>query len=547
MLGTMSTILYPYIIPMLLGRTFDLFTAQVGVDIFPQEALRTPIRIHRSFVTSDFRLIRNDTEARRFLGISEDISLRVKSGVLNIGASGDYIKDVQTRDNYIEILVRSMYETFTETLHGSVDPIKDWDLLSPTYLGTHFVRSITYGGEMLSSLRLYVGSRVEKEAIEAYLTSHFNFNEVKITLEKAENETHLRREMNSFEQRLQKMMYEVENKKGADTSLRIKYYSTVTAPHVPQDIPSFLSVLESFPAEAQKVNEGKGVPLSVELIPLSELSARMITLKPNTWISNSLLGDLDEKFNDLLLAHKSIKKLSDHQIPDYSKKCKMRDLGSEVHDKLDVFNNVIQHLDTASPELTGLSERAIQAYQQKPGEKSYFDRYKELEKEMDEVSSEAKAIKADVGNDVSKEGNDLSKSIPNNAVTGFLDPEKVLEQFGYLAEMAMANGICASVNKFSGSFITMRRNCSVTNLANPMTCSTVCGQLQSGPNYLDRGECVAVMAAQFQTSQMLGVAGTDKAIGAQTANLGRNACDRPDCYKEYCCCRLTRFNSSFIK
>ena len=65
MLGTASTIIYPYIIPMLLGRTFDLFTAQVGVDIFPQDTIRTPIRIHRSYVTSDFRLIRNDSEARR--------------------------------------------------------------------------------------------------------------------------------------------------------------------------------------------------------------------------------------------------------------------------------------------------------------------------------------------------------------------------------------------------------------------------------------------------------------------------------------------------
>ena len=66
MLGTASTVIYPYIIPMLLGRTFDLFTAQVGVDIFSKDTIRNPIRIHRSYVTSDFRLIRNDSEARRY-------------------------------------------------------------------------------------------------------------------------------------------------------------------------------------------------------------------------------------------------------------------------------------------------------------------------------------------------------------------------------------------------------------------------------------------------------------------------------------------------
>nr|KAG5704904.1 hypothetical protein BaRGS_003887 [Batillaria attramentaria] len=539
MLGTVSTIIYPYIIPMLLGRTFDLFTAQVGVDIFSQETIRTPIRIHRSFVTSDFRLIRNDTEARRFLGISEDVSLRVKSGVLKIGASGDYLRDIQTRDNYIEILVKSMYETFTETIHGSVNPIKDWDLLSPTYLGTHFVRSVTYGGMLLASLRLYVGSKAEKEALEDYLSSQFKFNEIQITLQETEDERRIRREMNSFEEKLEKMMYDVKNKMGTDLSLRIKYYSTVTAPHVPQDIPSFLSVLEDFPIEAQKVNGGKGVPLTVEMIPLSELSSRMIALKPNLWIDDTL-GNLESKFDDLLLAHEKIKKLTDQPITDYNKKCKVRDLGTEVHDKLDVFKGVISHLDTASPEVTGLSERAIQAYEQKPVKKSYLDRYKDLEKEVEETSKEVNAIHP-------LSSNDVSKDVASNAVMGFLDPAKVLEQFGYLAEMAMANGMCASVNKFSGSFMTMRRNCSVGNVLNPMTCSTICNQLQTGPNFTDRGECVGVVASNLQTPGMLGAQGSGKAIGAQTANLGRAACDRPTCYKEYCCCRLTRFSSRFLK
>ena len=89
----------------------------------------------------------------------------MKSGVLKIGASGDYLRDIQRRDNYVEILVKSTYETFTETLHGSTEPIEDWDLLSPNYLGTHFVRSITYGGILLASLRLYVGSKVGAKSV----------------------------------------------------------------------------------------------------------------------------------------------------------------------------------------------------------------------------------------------------------------------------------------------------------------------------------------------------------------------------------------------
>ncbi|XP_070188203.1 uncharacterized protein [Littorina saxatilis] len=539
MLGTASTILYPYIIPMLLGRTFDLFTAQVGVDIFPHEAIRTPIRIHRSYVTSDFRLIRNDTEARSFLGISEDVSLRVKSGVLKIGATGDYLKDVQKRDNYVEILVKSTYETFTETLHGSTNPIKDWDLLSPNYLGTHFVRSITYGGMLLASLRLYVGNTKEKESLEDYLTRHFKFNEIKVTLERDDDDTHFVTEMNSFENKLEKMMYDVKTTVGSDVSLRIKYYSTVTAPRVPQDIKSFLSVLEDFPFEAKKTNGGRGVPITVELIPLHELSSRMVALHPDSLLGGAL-NNLEEKFNDLLLTHNSIKLLSNNHISDYNKKCKVRDLGTEVHDKLDVFNQVIQHLDTASPEAIGLSERAIQAYEQKPETDSYFDRFKLLEEEVDQKEPDAITPTG--------EGHRALTTSGGGAVGEVLDAATVMQQFGYLAEMAMANGVCASVNKFSGSFITMRRNCSS---ADPVhrPCSTVCGQLQIGPNFNDRGECVGVVAAQLQTPNNLGapaVGGTGEAIGAQTANLGRTACDRTACFKEYCCCRLSRFGNGIL-
>ena len=219
----------------------------------------------------------------------------------------------------------------------------------------------------------------------------------------------------------------------------------------------------------------------------------------------------------------------------------MRDLGMEVHDKLDVFNQVIQHLNTGSPEALGLSERAIQAYEQKAEPNSYFELFKRLEKEVERPDKNS-------GNWAAQNSLVKATGTAGVATGGYLDPATVLTQFGYLAEMAMANGMCASVNKFSGSFITMRRNCSTADTVS-RPCSTVCSQLQIGPNYHDRGECVGVVAAQLQTPQTLGAAGVGgvgEAIGAQTANLGRTACDRRACYKEYCCCRLTRFSNSIL-
>lgn len=54
--------------------------------------------------------------------------------------------------------------------------------------------------------------QAEKKSLENYLISHFNVNEVKVTLKETDDEVHFVREMNSFEKKLQKMMFDVHSK-----------------------------------------------------------------------------------------------------------------------------------------------------------------------------------------------------------------------------------------------------------------------------------------------------------------------------------------------
>ncbi|KAK3789593.1 hypothetical protein RRG08_016270 [Elysia crispata] len=560
---SVGVIILPYIIPMLLGRTFDIFTSQVGVDIFPQTSIQTPILIQRSFVSSDFSVIRNDSEARQFLGVSDDLSLRVKAGVLHIAATGDYLKDVQTRENYVEILVKSQYETVSETLHGSVDPIQDWDLQSPTYLGTHYVRTVTYGGMMVGSLRLHVSDDAQKEAVESFLLKYFSY--AKIELAHQPSEGRMTREYHSFEDKLKRMVYAVEERVGSGLSMQIKYYSTVTAPHVPQDIDSFLAVLEEFPDQAAKLNGGRGVPLKVELVPLHELSARMIAMRPNKYLEKTL-EDMDDKFNDLLVTHAAIRKMSEKTKPDdYKENCDVHDLGDDIHGKLDIFKDVIRRLDTASPASLYDSKRAIQAYEQKEEPDrpwGYYSKFKQMEKKAQETGQLISDSNARDGHNYrhksqnnygnvqsSRSSNPLSGQYSPTAYGGGFSP---LDHFGYLAEMSMANGVCASLNKFSGNFLTLRRNCTVQGV----TCSAMCWSLHasgaarggSGFSHGARnvgvgvglsagagggswGECVGVVVAELHVSR-------EVAVGARTINLGRGACDRVACLHEYCCCRM---------
>lgn len=196
----------------------------------------------------------------------------------------------------------------------------------------------------------------------------------------------------------------------------------------------------------------------------------------------------------------------------------MRDLGTEVQDKMAVFKNVIQNLDTGSPKTLDISERAIQAYEQKPEDQTYYERLKNLEK--DDVRACGEQTNA-----------------------GGTDAVSVLERFGYLAELSMANALCASANRFSGAFLTLKRNCTIAD-TDPWTCARICQQVVVGSSPQDRGECITVVAAQLQTEASLGaglvVGNAGKAIGAQTANLGRTMCNRQACYSEFCCCRLKK-------
>lgn len=57
------------------------------------------------------------------------------------------------------------------------------------------------------------------------------------------------------------------------STLEINYYATVPIKSVPNTMESLMELVESFPEQTQLVNKGVGVPLSMELFPLSALDS----------------------------------------------------------------------------------------------------------------------------------------------------------------------------------------------------------------------------------------------------------------------------------
>ncbi|GFT08951.1 uncharacterized protein NPIL_624171 [Nephila pilipes] len=164
----MEQVMLPYILPLLLGRTFNLDTMQIGVDIFPKNVTENPIIIQNPVTESNYKIVDNTVESRNLLDVDGSFSLNVKGGIFKAGASGAYLTDKYNRENTVEVATRAVYQTITEQLPTDAKPNDLWKTLGDA-VGTHFVRSITYGGELIVAVRMECNSTRDKQRIKAAL------------------------------------------------------------------------------------------------------------------------------------------------------------------------------------------------------------------------------------------------------------------------------------------------------------------------------------------------------------------------------------------
>lgn len=254
---------------MLLGRTYDMGKDRVGVDIFPTNIVDNPTIINKTFTETRHRFVESSKEARDFLEVAGSFSLKVKAGLFKAGASGYYLGNSQSRENGVELLIKTRYETVTETLPTDAVPKPDWKKNSDV-LGTHYVRSITYGGELIVSVLIKCKSVREKKHIKGAIDVG---GRVAGWLD---------------------LEVEVEGEYMKDISdmvdsMEVKYYSSIPVSFVPSSMKDLHQLLDSFPDDLAKFNNGKGVPIRVELSPLTSLDSHL----PSFFKDSTLEGRMD--------------------------------------------------------------------------------------------------------------------------------------------------------------------------------------------------------------------------------------------------------------
>lgn len=66
-------------------------------------------------------MVSDTQEARDFLGVTGDLSLKIKTGKIQIEGLGQYMKESYSRSKVVEILVKVHYETVIKRV------FLDWD------------------------------------------------------------------------------------------------------------------------------------------------------------------------------------------------------------------------------------------------------------------------------------------------------------------------------------------------------------------------------------------------------------------------------------
>ncbi|KFM78321.1 hypothetical protein X975_22811, partial [Stegodyphus mimosarum] len=350
------TAIWYYVLPMLLGRTYDMKTDSPGVDIFPQAEIDNATIIRRQFTDSQYRMVSDNQEARDFLGVSGELSLKIKTGKIQIEGLGNYMRETYSRSQSVEILVKVHYETETLTLPSTAQPRVGWRTLDQRDVGTHYVRSITYGGDLVASLRFTAKNAADREKIRAAV------------------QTNLQADTGSFGLGIEGNFSRLQEDLKDLASLEINYYATVPLKGVPNTMESLMELVEDFPKQTQLVNNGIGVPLSMELFPLSALDAD-VPRYLETKALVDLLDSLESQFDDIRATKKAFQEWLLNVPPVLTQE--MEDEIGEFNDKLEkisfVFYKVLGNLNLAEDASVEQFKEAFDAYKGEGG--SLPDKY----------------------------------------------------------------------------------------------------------------------------------------------------------------------------
>ncbi|CAB4017350.1 Hypothetical predicted protein, partial [Paramuricea clavata] len=247
---SLATATVPFINGMRLGTSFDSDKFRVGYDLVGDAVRGNAIESRHDMSKMKFKMIKSQKDVSDVLDISGELSVKVMAGLVDVQAKGSYLKSSVKSENSVEMLVQIYYRTVTKTITDDVMiPINNWrDKIGSD---RHYVRSVTYGGYLIATLKYIAKQDETKEDIQASLEVNVNTKKVNVGIK------------GQF-QSLSEAASSVAN-------LQISYTSSELPDNTPIDLDTILEEINKFPDKIKKSKGGIGVPIEVEVRELKYL------------------------------------------------------------------------------------------------------------------------------------------------------------------------------------------------------------------------------------------------------------------------------------
>ncbi|CAL1275482.1 unnamed protein product [Larinioides sclopetarius] len=335
-----------YVLPMILGRTYDLRTHTVGVDLFSQKDIENPRVIEETFYNSNFKTIETSSDVKEVLDINGDLSLNIKAGTFTIGGFGAYVKSSAQTQNSVDILIKVRFRTISESLPFDIKPVPMWKTMGKTNLGTHYVQSILYGGDLIACIRFKALHSEDLQEIRATITSSISAGNVLDLV---------------GEGKLESLDRQLKRK----ATMEINYFATVPLEGVANNIEGLRGLVKNFKDHVAKVNNGRGVPVEVELVELSNFDrefeyVKNLELQTELELFEIYLDDLlgtKNRIQTLLFEYRDT--LTNEEVKEIA------DISGRVSKVLRSFLSTIANLDTEKD--SQQLESAKEAYREETG------------------------------------------------------------------------------------------------------------------------------------------------------------------------------------
>ncbi|XP_073240926.1 uncharacterized protein [Porites lutea] len=265
-----------------LGCTFDCHTSSSCTEIFPADISSKTEHVNKSIFK--FKAVTSNAEVKELMNLPSDLPLRIKANLLSVEGPGKYFSDdLKVEEDKTEILAVMTCITVSKAAEYSAKP----DEQLANRLGTHYVRKISYGGQMVASIKLNFSQTSVKPRLNGIVEGDMTSEATAVALSK----------------QLDSIITECRDA----SNISVTYYTT-DLPCQTGSTHNLEELMRLFRDFRSKTSSGeiKETPIEVELQQTGTLIPSARAYLPNMALTNAL-EEIESRFDDLRSAQYLVK------------------------------------------------------------------------------------------------------------------------------------------------------------------------------------------------------------------------------------------------